>query len=325
MSYKKKVSIILCSYNEAANLPIVIKAIHDNLDELPYHKEIIVVNDGSSDNSMEVIEKLCINDPDLYYINFSRNFGHQNALKAGIDHATGDCIISMDADMQHPPEMLPEFLQKWEEGYDIVYTRRLEDKELSKMKRKSSSLFYKVLNHFSEIDLEEGTADFRLIDKNAKKVIANITGGELFMRGLVKWIGFKQYRIDYMPHKRLYGSTKYTFKKMMNLAIQGILSFSTKPLHIALYVGFAIALISLVFMIPYALISFFFGHPLAGWASMISIVSFLGGFQLFVLGIIGLYIGQIFNHSKGYPSYIIKDTNMYEQQTKERRNDLVKF
>ncbi len=318
MSYKKKVSIILCSYNEAANLPIVIRALHDNLDELPYDKEIIIVNDGSSDNSMEIIDELCKSDPELFYIEFSRNFGHQNALRAGIDHATGDCIISMDADMQHPPEMLPQFIQKWEEGYDIVYTRRLEDKGLSKMKRKSSSLFYKVLNHFSEIDLEEGTADFRLIDKSAKKVISNIKGGELFMRGLVKWIGFRQYRIDYMPHQRLYGSTKYTFKKMMNLAVQGILSFSTKPLHIALYVGFAIAFISLVFMIPYALISFFFGHPLAGWASMISIVSFLGGFQLFVLGIIGLYIGQIFNLSKGYPTYIIKDTNLY-QQNNERR------
>lgn len=317
MSYRKKISIILCSYNESENLPVVIKAIHESLDGLPYEKEIIVVNDGSSDNSMQVIEELCKSDSDLFYINFSRNFGHQHALKAGIDHATGDCIISMDADMQHPPQMLPQFIEKWEEGYDIVYTRRLEDKELSRMKRKSSSLFYKVLNHFSEIDLEEGTADFRLIDKNARKVIANIKGGELFMRGLVKWIGYKQYRIDYMPSKRLHGSSKYTLKKMMNLAIQGILSFSTKPLHIALYVGFTIAFASLVFMIPYALISFFFGHPLSGWASMISIVSFLGGFQLFVLGIIGLYIGQIFNHSKGYPPYIIKDTNMF-QQNKDR-------
>ncbi|NDW08085.1 glycosyltransferase family 2 protein [Dysgonomonas sp. 520] len=306
---QKKVSVILCSYNEATNLPTVVAAVHENMDKLPYDYEIIIVNDGSSDNSMEVIEQLCKDDDKLYYIEFSRNFGHQNALKAGLDYATGDCLISMDADMQHPPRMLPRFLEKWEEGYDIVYTRRMEDQNLPKMKRKTSAWYYRIINMLSDIELEEGTADFRLMDRKAANVIIGIKGSSLFIRGLVKWIGFKQYGIDYMPDERLSGSTKYTVKKMMSMAVQGILSFSTKPLHIALYSGFIIAALSLLSM-PYAFISYFTDHYSNGWASLICVVGFLGGFQLFVLGIIGLYIGRIFNQTKNYPAYIVRSTNI---------------
>lgn len=312
MRDKKKISIILCCFNEADNLPVVVEAIHNNLDGLNYNLEIIAVNDGSSDNTMDVIRGMCQNDPSLFYIELSRNFGHQNALKAGLNHATGDCIISMDADMQHPPRMLPQFIEKWEEGYDIVYTRRLEDKKLPRIKSKTSSGFYKVINYLSDIDLEQGTADFRLMDKKAANVIVGITGSDLFIRGLVKWIGFKQYAIDYTPDERFSGETKYTVKKMMTLAVSGILSFSTKPLHIALYSGFIIAALSLLCM-PYAFISFFTDHSSTGWASLISIVGFLGGFQLFIMGIVGLYIGKIFNQTKGYPPYIVKETNLQKK------------
>lgn len=305
----KKISVILCSYNEASNLPTVIDAVHESIRGLNYDYEILVVNDGSTDNSMEVIDNLCETDDKLFYIEFSRNFGHQNALKAGIDHATGHCIISMDADMQHPPKMLPDFIEKWEEGYDIVYTRRKDDDSLPAFKRKTSSWFYGLINFLSDIELEKGTADFRLMDRRAADILVGIKGSDLFIRGLVKWIGFRQYAIDYMPDERLSGTTKYTMKKMMNMAVQGILSFSTKPLHIALYAGFIIAALSLLCM-PYAFISFFMDHTSTGWASLISIVGFLGGFQLFILGIIGLYIGRIFNQAKGYPPYIIRNTNL---------------
>ncbi|MDH6356116.1 glycosyltransferase involved in cell wall biosynthesis [Dysgonomonas sp. PH5-45] len=313
----KKVSIVLCSYNEATNLPTVIKAIHENMDPLGYLLEIIVVNDGSTDNTMSVVTDLCKTDASLFYIEFSRNFGHQNALKAGLDYSTGDCVISMDADMQHPPRMLPQLLEKWEEGYDIVYTRRKDDENLPKLKRKSSSWFYKMLNFLADIDLESGTADFRLMDRRAANVIVGVKGGDLFMRGLVKWIGFKQYGIDYMPDQRLSGTSKYTIKKMRNLALQGILSFSTKPLSIALYVGFSIAVLSLLSM-PYAFISYFFGHTNSGWSSMICIIGFLGGFQLFVMGIIGLYIGRIFDKTRGFPPYIVRNTNLHQQNPSEK-------
>ncbi len=308
----KKVSIVICCYNEEMNLPTVIQAIHENMDKTGYQYEIIAVNDGSNDQSQALLEKLCIEDPQLFYIEFSKNFGHQNALKAGLDNANGDCIISMDADMQHPPRMLPDFIRKWEEGYDIVYTKRMEDPSLPKRKRKASNLFYKFLNFVSDIDLERGVADFRLMDRRAADVLINIKGGDLFIRGIVHWIGFKQYAIDYMPDKRLSGETKYTFKKMRNLALQGILSFSTKPLHIALYLGFGIAFCSLL-LVPYAIISLWTGHVMAGWVSLILTVAFLGGLQLSILGIIGLYIGRIFTQTKGFPPYIIRTTNIKKQ------------
>ncbi|MDU1889411.1 MAG: glycosyltransferase family 2 protein [Dysgonomonas sp.] len=325
----KKISIVLCSYNEALNLPTVVEAIHHYVDPLGYQLEIVIVNDGSSDNSSQVISEMRRKDPSIYYIEFSRNFGHQQALRAGIDHATGDCIISMDADMQHPPRLLPKFIEKWKEGYNVVYTRRQEDKSLPKFKRLTSSLFYKIINYLSDLKLEDGCADFRLIDRKVANVIKSVKEDELFVRGFVNWVGFKQYCMDYIPDKRLFGSTKYTFKKMLHMATQGILSFSTKPLRLALYVGFIISMISFVVFIPYGIGSFFFKHTISGWASLTSIVAFLGGFILFVLGLIGLYIGRIFNQIKGFPSYVVKNTNMNKTVVHHSReihtHDTIKF
>lgn len=309
MTHTQKISIIICCYNEYTNIPTVVDAIHKVMDGTDYNYEIIAVNDGSSDGTQELLEKMCEKDEHLFYLEFSRNFGHQNALKAGLDYARGNCIISMDADMQHPPRMLPQLIKKWEEGYDIVYTRRQEDKSLSSGKRKSSKWFYRIMNSVSDIKLEEGVADFRLMDRRAANVLVNIKGGDLFIRGIVHWMGFKQYAIDYMPDKRLSGQTKYTLKKMLAMAVNGILSFSTKPLYVALYLGFGIALLSLL-CIPYAFISYFTGHVKTGWMSLILTVSFLGGLQLFILGIIGMYIGRIFVQTKGFPPYIVCKTNI---------------
>lgn len=308
---KKKISIILCCYNESVNIPIIYEAILSNIQllEIKYDFEIIFINDGSSDSTEEAIEKICQINPAVFYVEFSRNFGHQNALKAGLDYSSGDCVISMDSDMQHPPHIIFQFLEKWEEGYDIVYTRRMVDGSLPFMKRLTSDLFYKFLNLLAEIKLEAGTADFRLMSRSAVNVIAGIKGQDLFIRGLVKWIGFKQYGIDYMPAKRLNGKSKYNMKKMVRLGTQGILSFSTKPLNIALYIGFIVAVLSLLCM-PYAFFSYFFTDRENGWASLICVVSFLGGLQLFILGIIGLYLGRVFNQVKSYPAYIVKRTNL---------------
>ena len=197
MEIQKKISIVIPSFNEEGNIYIIVKALHEVLQKLKYDYELIFVDDGSKDKTLANLHELSKTDSKLFYVELSRNFGHQNALMAGLDMATGDCLITMDGDMQHPPELIPQLLSKWEEGYDVVYTRRLEDKNLPYFKKTTSKYFYKFINYISEIDIEQGTADFRLMDKKVAKVFFNFTENELFIRGLVNWVGFKQFAIDY--------------------------------------------------------------------------------------------------------------------------------
>ena len=240
----------------------------------------------------------------------SRNFGHQNALKAGLDVATGDAIIAMDGDMQHPPELIPDMIQKWQDGYDVVYTRRLEDKKLPYFKNLTSRYFYKFINYISEIDIEPGTADFRLIDKKVGKVFFAFSENELFLRGLSSWVGFKQYAIDYEPATRFSGQSKYTIKKMMQFAMKGITSFSIRPLYLSIFVGVASTFLAFLLYVFYVLYSIYFGHVISGWASVIFTIVFFGGLNLIVLGIIGVYVGKLFMQSKNRPNYIIRNTNL---------------
>lgn len=284
-------------------------AIHRVMLPMSYNYEIIAVDDGSTDNTLQEMKSIATGDERFFYVEFSRNFGHQNALKAGMDLAHGDCLISMDADMQHPPELLPVMLEKWEEGYEVVYTRRMESKKLSVMKRYTSRLFYKTMNFLSNIELEQGTADFRLLDRLVVNTLIHMKENDLFMRGMVKWVGFRQFAIDYMPNERTNGESKYTIRKMTQLASRGITSFSIKPLYIALYAGFVLAITSL-FLIPYILISYIWGYTVPGWASTMLVIAFFEGLQLCVLGIIGLYLGKIFMQVKYRPNYVIRSTNV---------------
>lgn len=308
----KHIHIIVPVYNEEENIGLLVHALHEVLQPLSgkYSYEVIVVNDGSSDRTLEVIKALSKNDERVKFISFSRNFGHQNALKAGIDRAHADCVISLDGDMQHPPELIPVMLEKWEEGYDVVYTLREEDdSSLDFVKRQTSNGFYRVMNRLADLEMEKGTADFRLLDRKVADVLKDLTEYELFFRGLVKWMGFKQYGIHYKPNERRAGRSKYTFKKMLRFAVQGITSFSIKPLYIAAYLGFAFSLVSLMY-IPYALVSYWMGQAISGWTSMIVTIAFFGGLQLCILGIIGLYIGKIFMQGKHRPLYIVQETNL---------------
>ena len=232
------------------------------------------------------------------------------ALKAGIDYSDADCVITMDADMQHPPALIADMIAKWEQGCDVVYTIRKDQKNLSFFKRITSSLFYKLLGKLSDIELENGSADFRLLDKKVTDEIRKIKENDVFLRGLVKWIGFKQTAIQYEPSERFSGQTKYSYRKMMLLALQGITSFSTKPLYAAIYIGFAFSILSLLY-IPFAVYSYFTHHVVSGWSSLIVTVTFLGGLQLIILGIIGLYLGKLFMQSKGRPMYIVQKTNLF--------------
>lgn len=314
MTLQKKISIVIPSFNEEGNIKIIVNALNEVLQKLNYRYELVFVDDGSSDKTLSILQEISAADSNVFFIELSRNFGHQNALKAGLDLASGDCIITMDGDMQHPPELIPQLIQKWEEGYDIVYTRRLEDKKLPVFKKITSKYFYKFINSISEIKIEEGTADFRLMDKKVATVFFAFSENELFIRGLVNWVGFNQFAIDYKPAERFSGNSKYTVKKMMQFALKGITSFSIRPLYISIFLGISIFFLSLLFYILYVFYSIYFGHVISGWASVIFTIVIFGGLNLIVLGIIGVYVGKLFMQSKQRPNYLIRDTNLEEKK-----------
>ncbi|WP_423915486.1 glycosyltransferase family 2 protein [Flavobacterium sp.] len=305
-----KISIVIPSFNEEGNIEIMIQSLHHELKKTGYDYELIFVDDGSRDQTLTILQKLSEIDSKVFFIELSRNFGHQNALMAGLELASGDAIITMDGDMQHPPSLIPALIEKWNEGYDVVYTRRLEDKNLSAFKKTTSKYFYKFINYISEIKIENGTADFRLMDKKITKVFFTFSENELFIRGLVNWVGFKQYAIEYEPAQRFSGTSKYTIKKMIQFALKGITSFSIRPLYISIFLGLAIFLLATLFYTVYVSYSLFYGHPISGWASLIFTVVFFGGLNLIILGIIGVYVGKLFMQSKNRPNYLIRDTNI---------------
>lgn len=308
---RKSIAIVIPSYNEATNIDVLVNALNETVSNLNYDFKFLFVDDGSSDDTIAILREKSKLQSNIFYVELSRNFGHQNALKAGIDLVKNDAdaIISMDGDMQHPPKIIPKLIQKWEEGYEVVYTIREEDKKLSYFKNKSSNMFYGLMNKLSDIKFEPGTADFRLIDKKVAQVFSDFNENELFIRGIINWVGFKQFAINYEPNERFSGKSKYTFGKMMRFAIQGITSFSTKPLSMAIILGISLSVLAFIFYMGYVIYSIYYGHVISGWASVITTVVFFGGLNLVVLGIIGVYIGKLFMQSKGRPNYLISNTN----------------
>ncbi|RYY07258.1 MAG: glycosyltransferase [Sphingobacteriaceae bacterium] len=306
---KKLVSVVIPSFNEEGNVKTLALKLIAIFQNLPYNYEVIFVDDGSSDHTLYKLKSLSSLNENFFYLEFSRNFGHQNALKAGYDHASGDCVICMDSDMQHPPELIPEFLEKWEEGFDVVYTTRQYADEGTYFKRKTSDLYYRILNSMSDTKLEKGTADFRLIDRKVVNVLTQLPENGLFMRGLIRWLGFKQFAINYVCDPRFSGQSKYTFKRMVNFAIEGLTAFSVRPLNIAIGIGLFFSIAAIAFM-PYIFVSYFTGHAVSGWASLMATVVFFGGMQLMVLGIIGMYLGKLFMQAKQRPNYIVRSSNL---------------
>ncbi|WP_299182115.1 glycosyltransferase family 2 protein [uncultured Chryseobacterium sp.] len=307
----KKISIVIPAHNEEGNVALVhekIKEVFSGLNN--YDFEIIFVNDGSRDNTQQKLEELSRQFDEVKYIEFSRNFGHQPAVKAGMDNAHGNAVISMDGDLQHPPELIPELIRKWEEGYDVVYTIRTYPKEISFFKRMTSDFFYKLLSRLSDVNLTKGGgSDFRLLDANAVEVMRNFTEDDLFLRGLTSWMGFRQTGIEFTAAERLSGESSYNLKKMIRFAFTGITAFSVKPLYIAAYLGFLFSGISVVGYGLYVIYAFLAKTEISGWASLIMTIVFFGGLQLIILGIIGIYLGKIFKQVKERPNYIIKNKN----------------
>jgi polyisoprenyl-phosphate glycosyltransferase len=304
------ICILSAAYNEGENLLVFYNSVKKITDNLPYNFEFCFVNDGSKDDTLSVIRTLAKQDSAVKYLSFSRNFGQQVALKAGVDFINADAIIMMDSDMQHPPEMIPDLIKIWQEKkVNMVNTLREEDKELSWFKKQSSKRFYQLLNKISDLKLEPGQADFRLIDRQVAEALKNSKEQDVFLRGMIQWIGFDQATIRYQAHKRFAGESKYTFSKMLRLALNGITSFSIKPLYTAIYIGFFFALLSILYL-PYVMYSFAVGRYVDGWASLLVTVVFFGGLNLIVLGVLGIYIGKILIQNKERPLYIIQEQNI---------------
>jgi len=303
------VSVVIPIMNEEGNIDKLIERLRLALADYKNH-EIIFVDDGSTDETLSVIKKYREDDKRIKFLSFSRNFGHQNALKAGLDVSDGDCVISMDGDLQHPPELIEEMISKWMEGYDIVYTIRQDKNKTSFLKRKTSHFFYTFLNKLSDIQIDQGVADFRLLDRNIVDLVRRFQENPLFFRGIVKWMGFRQYALTYCPEQRSWGVTKYSFRKMMKFAVLGITSFSVKPLQISTIIGTIIAIMSFGYGIYALLMKILTDATVPGWTSMLIIVSFIGGIQLIMLGILGVYLGKLFIEAKHRPSYLVKEQGL---------------
>lgn len=303
-----KISIVIPAYNEDSNIIPLYNEIKLHIPQ-DWDYEIIFVDDGSTDHTLLRLKALQEEDKNVRYYAFSRNFGHQNALKCGLDHASGDCVISMDADLQHPPGLIPDMIEKWKEGYDVVYTVRKNEPGVPASKNTSSRWFYRVMNWLSDLDLEEGTADFRLLDAHVVALIRQQQEAHLFLRGYISWVGFRQYRMEYTASPRFSGVTKYSWKKMISFALHGITSFSIKPLRFGILLGLFISGSAFVYVLYAVVAALFTDWTVPGWASLVVSVQMIGGIQLIVLGVIGEYLGKMFLQSKNRPVYIVRESS----------------
>lgn len=303
------ISIVVPIMNEEGNISKLIERVTRVLTYTGRF-EIIFVNDGSTDKTLSIIKECAQNDNRIKYISFSRNFGHQSALRAGLDFAEGDCVISMDGDLQHPPELIPAMIEKWQEGYEVVYTLRKDTEQTSFFKRKTSAFFYSLINRLSDVEIEQGSADFRLVDRSVVEALKQFRENPVFYRGLVRWLGFSQFALEYVPELRSWGQTKYSVKKMLKFAMVGITSFSIKPLHLSTILGTAMAIASFVYGLYAIGMKLFTNQTIPGWTSLLIVVSLIGGIQLLMIGVLGEYLGKLFIESKKRPPYLIQETNL---------------
>ncbi|PIS28100.1 glycosyltransferase [Candidatus Saganbacteria bacterium CG08_land_8_20_14_0_20_45_16] len=305
MRDKPKLSIVLPVCNEEQSLPQLYLRLAAVLKELGLDYEIIFIDDGSHDASWLELTKLHQTDHRVKVLSFSRNFGHMAALAAGLDQAAGDVVITMDADLQHPPELIPQLLNEWEAGAEVVSTLRQESRRAGYFKNLSARFFYWLLNRIAKINLPANAADFRLLDRKVVETLKTIKERSRFLRGLISWIGYQQAFVAYQAEPRFAGKTKYSFSRMFSFAIDGITAFSAFPLRLATYLGLSIAFFSFIYIVYAIFVKLFTNNAMAGWASVLIVVLFIGGVQLIFLGIIGEYLSRVFDETKGRPFYIV--------------------
>lgn len=306
----KSVTLLIPAYNEEAVLPQLIERITKLADDNDsYSWEFLFVNDGSRDGTLEAIKNYAKDDSRISYLSLSRNFGKEIAMVAGLDNTSTDAVVIIDADLQDPPELIPQMLEWWEKGYDDVYARRKSRAGETMLKKKTSEWFYKILQHTTNVPIQVDTGDFRLLNKRCVLALREFRESQRYTKGLFSWIGYKKKEILYDRNPRAAGETKWNYIKLFNLAIDGITSFTTAPLRIASVLGFLVSFFAFVYITYLVVRTLLFGTDLAGYPSMMAVILFIGGVQLLSIGIIGEYVGRIFTETKRRPLYFIEESH----------------
>ncbi len=299
-------TVVVPVFNEQDVIDVFYQRLVDSMKDIGIGLEIILVDDGSSDNSSDHIAELASRDDRICVVELSRNFGKEIALTAGLDHANGDAIVVIDADLQDPPELIPVLLQEWQAGYDVVYARRASRKGDTFLKKITAYIFYRVMQSSSRVRIPADTGDFRLLSRRALNALLKLREQHRYMKGLFAWIGYSQKEVLYDREARYSGRTKWSYWKLWNLALEGITSFTTAPLRLSTYMGMLTAGASFIFGAYIILQKILFGNPIEGYPSMMTIILFLSGIQLISIGVIGEYLGRMFDETKGRPLYLIK-------------------
>jgi len=299
-------SIVIPVYNEAESLPELVRRVTETVRRIEPSFEILFINDGSRDETIEALRRLCVHDARLRAISFSRNFGKEIAMTAGLDHARGAAVVVIDADLQDPPEVIPELVAGWRGGFDVVYAQRRQRAGESWLKRTTADLFYRLMQSVGRVKLPRDTGDFRLMSRRAVDALMQLREHHRFMKGLFAWVGFPTLAVAYDRAPRFAGRTSFNYWKLWNLAIEGITSFTTMPLKLASYLGLLTAAVALVYGGNIVVRALLFGNPVPGYPSLMTVILFLGGAQLVTLGVMGEYLGRIFNETKGRPLYFVE-------------------
>jgi polyisoprenyl-phosphate glycosyltransferase len=309
----QRISVVVPAYNEELVINETHKRLNDALSSIAADYEIIYVNDGSRDKTIEILKEIGAKDSHVRILNFSRNFGHQVAVTAGIQHATGDAVVLIDADLQDPPELIKEFVRKWQEGYDVVYAIRKSRAGETWFKKITAAIYYRTLRKLIDIEIPLDTGDFRLMSRKVVDSLNAMPERHRFIRGLVSWVGFKQIGVEYERQERFAGETKYPLKKMIKFALDGITAFSYKPLQLASWLGVYAALIGFVGILAIIALKFLTEVTVQGWSSLMVVVLFIGGVQLGILGIMGEYLGRIYDEVRGRPLYLLQERIGFDQ------------
>lgn len=312
-----KYSVVVPVYNEELCIEVTHRHLTKVMSSTEEDYEIIYVNDGSRDKSMELISEISEKDNRAKLINFSRNFGHQIAITAGMHYSAGQAVVVIDADLQDPPEVIIDMIKKWKEGYDVVYGKRISRKGETVFKKVTAKLFYRFLNSMTSVDIPVDTGDFRLIDRKVCDSMNGLSEKSRYVRGLVSWVGYKQIGVEYVREERFAGETKYPFKKMIKLASDAIFSFSYKPLKIAGVIGWGVSGLGFIYLLIIVWQKLFTDTTIEGWASTIAILLFFSGISLILHSIVGEYVGRIYEETKNRPLYIVRDTVGFVDQQRD--------